>query len=156
MGWKQLIPGQARRNVEPVIEEPPKPQVVEQCFCPHGHNILSDKHLYSGYPGILLKLKSADQQGLLSLSAIIGDHDRTFHDLQLQSGEIIEICCPVCDEPFPIYNQCGCQAHLIALFTSDQSDYSSCIGICQRIGCLNAEIISGRELSMLDRVNCFK
>ncbi|SHJ30301.1 hypothetical protein SAMN02745165_02044 [Malonomonas rubra DSM 5091] len=154
MGWKQLIPGHARR-VEKVVEEVPLPQVVEQCHCSRGHNILSEDHLYSGYPGILLKLKTAEKEGLLSLSPIIGDTDRTFHGTKWGSGEIVEICCPVCDEPFPIYNQCGCNAHLIALFTSPDNDFSNCIGICQRIGCLNAEIISGRELRMLDRVNYF-
>jgi len=154
VGLKQLI---SRRAVEKKsnVEEIPQPQVVEQCFCPNGHNILSDKHPYGGYPGILLKLKSSEQQGLLSLSPIIGDPARIFHSFKQISGEIIEICCPVCDEPFPIYNQCGCNAHLIALFTSTLKDYADCIGICQRIGCLNAEIISGRELRLLDRVNYF-
>lgn len=154
MGWKQLFSGHSDR-LEPIAEEIAATQIVDQCHCPNGHNILSKKHLYSGYPGILLKLKTADRQGLLSISPIIGDPDRTFHNFTQCSGEIVEICCPVCDEPFPIYNQCGCGAHLIALFTSPQTSYSDCIGLCQRIGCLNAEIISGRELQMLDRVHYF-
>lgn len=154
MGFKQLIAGHAFARKTPV-EEIPQQQVVEQCFCPNGHNILSEKHRYSGHPGILLKLKAAGREGLLSLSPIIGDPARTFHDFKQVSGEIVDICCPICEQPFPIYNQCGCNAHLIALFTSLKSDYSDCIGICQRIGCLNAEIISGRELRMLDRVKYF-
>jgi len=155
MGWKQMISGELTKEKQPHLEEVPPQQVVEQCFCPNGHNILSPQHSYSGHPGILLKLKTADRQGLLSLSSVIGDHARTFHDFTPVSGEIAEICCPVCDLPFPIYNQCGCDAHLIALFTSPKNDFADCIGICQRIGCLNAEIISGRELLMLDRVNYF-
>lgn len=154
MGFKQLFSGAAPAQDSLLVAEPP-PQVVEECFCPHGHSILSDQHSYSGYPGILLKLKTADREGLLSLSSIIGDPARTFHDFRPASGEIIELCCPVCDEAFPIYNQCDCQAHLIALFTSPKRDYSDCIGICQRIGCLNAEIISGRELQLLNRANYF-
>lgn len=154
MGLKQLITGHASAKKTPV-EEIVRPQVVEQCFCPNGHNILSSEHLYSGHPGILLQLKTVDREGLLSLSPIIGDPARSFHDFKQVSGEIVEICCPHCEQPFPIYNQCGCNAHLIALFTTTKGDYSDCIGICQRIGCLNAEIISGRELQMLDRVNYF-
>lgn len=154
MGWKQFITGQSRKT-ETFREENLSLQIVRQCHCPNGHNVLSSEHQYSGYPGILLKLKTAERQGLLSLSPIIGDHERTFHDFEQQSGEIVEICCPVCDEAFPLYNQCGCNAHLIALFTSKENDYSDCIGICQRIGCLNAEIISGSELRLLDRVNYF-
>ncbi len=154
MGWRQFLAGHVHRAT-PVVEEATAPQVVELCNCPNGHNILSSKHLFSGYPGILLKLKTADRQGLLSISPIIGDPDRSFHNFIQHMGEIVEICCPVCDEPFPIYNQCGCGAHLIALFTSEQNNFSDCIGLCQRIGCLNAEIISGRELQMLDRVHYF-
>ena len=154
MGWRQLFPRKPEEKIG-CIEEVPQPQVVDHCFCPNGHSILSEQHSYSGYPGILLKLKGAEQQGLLSLSAIIGDPARTFHGFKQVSGEIIEICCPICEEPFPVYNQCGCNAHLIALFMSPRNDYSDCIGICQRIGCLNAEIISSRELRLLDRVNYF-
>lgn len=154
MGLKHLIGGHSLPK-ERCPEELPPQQVVEQCFCPNGHSILSDQHLYEGHPGILLKLKSAEQEGLLSLSPIIGDPARTFHDFKQHSGEVIDICCPICDQAFPIYNQCGCGAHLIAMFTSAKRDYSDCIGICQRIGCLNAEIISGRELRLLDRVNYF-
>jgi hypothetical protein len=154
VGFKQLIAGQTVEKAT-IPETAPEPHVVEECYCPNGHSILSERHAYSGYPGILLKLKNADQQGLLSLSPIIGDAARIFYDFKQISGEMIEICCPICDQPFPIYNQCGCNAHLIALFTSTRNDYSDCIGICQRIGCLNAEIISGRELRLLNRVNYF-
>jgi len=154
MGWRQLLTRQAV-EAKNYLEDAPAAQIVDQCFCPAGHNILCEQYSYSGYPGILLKLKSAEQEGLLSLSPIIGDPARTFHDFKQLSGEIIEICCPVCEEPFPIYNQCGCSAHLIALFMSPKNDYSDCIGICQRIGCLNAEIMTGRELRLLDRVKYF-
>ncbi|WP_303722280.1 hypothetical protein [Malonomonas rubra] len=154
MGLKNLLGGQTLPK-ETHLEVLPPHQVVEHCFCPNGHSILSDQHQYDGYPGILLKLKAAEQEGLLSLSPIIGDPARTFHNFRQQNGDVIDICCPVCDTVFPIYNQCGCGAHLIALFTSQKNDYSDCIGICQRIGCLNAEIISGRELRLLDRVNYF-
>ena len=156
MGFKQLISGQGLPR-ERGPEELPLQQkkVVGQCFCPNGHSILSEQHLYDGFPGILLKLRSAEQGSLLSLSPIIGDSARTFHGGKLSSGDVVDICCPICDQAFPIYNQCGCGAHLIALFTSLKKDYSDCIGICQRIGCLNAEIISGRELRLLNRVNYF-
>lgn len=155
MGWKQLMSGGQMAEKKTHLDGLPQQQVVDQCFCPNGHNILSDQHPYSGHPGILLKLKTADREGLLSLSPIISDPARNFHGFEQVSGEIVEICCPICDQPFPIYNQCGCTAHLIALFTSPKNDYSDCLGICQRIGCLNAEIISGRELRLLDRVNYF-
>ncbi len=149
MGWKQLFPGRGSGSERPHDVQSDQ-QLVSQCYCPNGHNILSAQHLYAGAPGILLKLKTEQRQGLLSLSPIIGDTERTFHGFAQQVGDIVEICCPTCEQPFPIYNVCRCEAHLIALFTSASKDYAACIGICQRLGCLNAEIISGRDLRLLN------
>ncbi len=150
MGWRQILPRQdSGEEKQPHAQ--PQQQVVEHCYCPNGHSILSSEHQYSGYPGLLLKLKATEYAGLLSISPIIGDHARKFHDFAQQRGEIVEICCPVCDKPFPIYNVCHCKSHLIALFTSPKIDYADCIGICQRMGCLYAEIISGRDLRLLNR-----
>ncbi len=52
----------------------------------------------------------------------------------------------------PVYAPCPCGARLITLFQSPRADYSNCIGICNRVGCVNAEV--KREgvivLAMLD------
>ena len=154
MNWRQILPRQdSGEETLPLAK--PQQLIVEQCYCPNGHSILSPEHQYSGYPGLLLKLKTDEHQGLLSISPIIGDHARDFYDFVQTRGEVVEICCPVCDKLFPIYNACNCKAHLIALFTSPKIDYADCIGICQRIGCLYSEIISGRDLHLLNRVDYF-
>lgn len=126
-------------------------QVIKECYCPNGHSILTDQVFFSGYSGLTLKLRSDSQEGLLSISPVIGDRDREFIGFVRYPGEVVDICCPTCSEPFPVYNQCDCGAHLVALFTSLNTSFSQCVGICQRIGCLHSELISERNLRLYSR-----
>lgn len=125
--------------------------VVEQCFCPKGHSIISGLATFGGHQGLTLRLRSAEQDGLLALSPIIGDRERSFFEFSGEAGEVVEICCPVCAEPFPVYNECSCGAHLVALFTSPQTSFAQCIGICQRLGCLHSELLTERDLRLFSR-----
>ncbi len=104
---------------------------------------------YNGYPGLTVRLRTAAQAGELSLSPVIGDKSRSFFDFDRHEGEIVEICCPTCDEQLPVYSECSCGAELVAMFSEPQADYANCIGICQRIGCLNSEILTSRAMSLL-------
>ncbi|PLX95355.1 MAG: hypothetical protein C0621_03765 [Desulfuromonas sp.] len=52
--------------------------VVEECFCPNGHSLITQQAVFASYPGITLALKNEQQSGLLSLSPIIGDRSRSF------------------------------------------------------------------------------
>jgi len=130
-------------------------QLISECYCRNGHSILSDMAVFDGHPGLTLKLVNSRQEGFLSISPIIGDRRRQFFDFERNPGDVVDICCPVCSEPFPIYNECSCGAHLIALFTSPRAQFSHCVGICQRIGCLHAELISERDLRLFSRQDYF-
>ena len=138
--------------VESVAEEP---QIVTECFCTKGHSLISDLASFSGHSGITLRLRSDRQDGLLALSPVIGDKRRTFFNFERVPGEIVEICCPTCAEPLPVYNVCTCGANLVAMFTTLKTEFASCIGICQRIGCLHSEIISNRDLRLFSRNGYF-
>jgi len=122
--------------------------VVKECYCPKGHSIISDRTSFGGYGALTLKLRTASQEGVLALSPIIGDRERSFANFEEMPGEVVEICCPVCAEPFPIYNECSCGAHLVAMFTSPTNSFARCIGICQRIGCLHSELLTERDLRL--------
>lgn len=155
INWLLLGGHQAQKREVITEENLKKQEVVEECYCPNGHSILTDKAVFQGKPGLTLKLKSPHSEGLLVISPIIGDRDRTFIDFEKKTGEIVEICCPTCSEPFPVYNVCPCGAHLVALFTSAKAQFSQCIGICQRLGCLHSELLSGRDLRLYNRQNYF-
>jgi len=148
--------GQESRGVQSRgIVNMPSPEVVTDCFCMNGHSLISDLAMFGGYPGITIKLRGDRQEGLVSLSSIIGDKSRTFFNFERNLGEIIDICCPTCSEALPIYNQCTCGAYLVALFSSPKADFANCIGICQRIGCLHSEIKSNRALRLYSRQGFF-
>lgn len=148
-----------RKSGNDASEQPEQTQeefeLVVNCHCSNGHNLISDLATFSGYAGITLKLRNDHQEGLLSLSPIIGDKDRTFFDTEWTRGEIVEICCPTCSTPLPVYNECVCGADLIAMFISDKNDFSNCIGICQRIGCTHSEIKSNSQLRSIKPVRFF-
>ncbi len=130
-------------------------KLVDPCLCGNGHSLISDQATFSGHAGITLKLRNATQEGLLALSPIIGDKDRTFFDTDWATGEIVEICCPTCSEPLPVYNECFCGADLVAMFTKKENDFANCVGICQRIGCTHADIKSNLDLRVKSRTGLF-
>jgi len=43
-----------------------EPQVIKACFRPHRHSPITDGAFYAGSPGITVKLKIAEQKGLLA------------------------------------------------------------------------------------------
>lgn len=145
-------------DVKAPVDQPntkPSFELVAGCYCSNGHNLISNLVTFAGHDGITLKLRNDQQEGLLSMSSIIGDKDRTFFDTEWTPGEIVEICCPTCSDPLPVYNECDCGANLIAMFTTSKSDFSNCIGICQRIGCTHSEIKSNHELRHIKPIRFF-
>ena len=152
--FKRKATKQTTEPIEPVAAEP-EAKLVAPCLCSNGHSLLTDKATFSGHNGITLKLRNGDRDGFLALSPILGDKERTFFDTEWAEGEIVEICCPTCSEPLPVYNECFCGADLVAMFTRAGKDFANCVGICQRIGCTHAEIISNYELRVNSRRGAF-
>lgn len=156
MGFSWLLGGDQTQKRRVITQgDRVENMVVRECYCPKGHSILSDLATFGGHQGLTLRLLTATQDGLLSLSPIIGDRDRTFFNFEEVAGEVIQICCPTCAEPFPVYNECSCGAHLVALFTSPQTSFAKCIGICQRIGCLHSELLTERDLRLFSRLGVY-
>ena len=127
--------------------------VVKECYCPNGHNIISQKAIFNGFPGIVFKVCRKEEEGLVALSPVYGYKSRVAMNVDLIEGQIWDICCPVCNVSFPIYAQCSCGGQLIALFTNKDEDFSNCVGICNRIDCYNAGIKYGNELLSMSMVD---
>jgi hypothetical protein len=151
-----LLGGHQAQNREVITEQDQeKNEVITECYCPNGHSILTDQAVFQDHLGLTLKLKNKTTEGLLVLSPVIGDNDRQFINFEKTPGEIVDICCPTCSEAFPVYNVCPCGAHLVALFTSKEAQFSQCVGICQRLGCLHSELLSARDLRLYNRQDYF-
>lgn len=155
INWLLLGGHQAQKREVIADQVEHKNEVITECYCSNGHSILTDTARFQGHRALTLKLRNKTGEGLLVISPVLGDRDRTFIDFDRQAGEIVDICCPTCSESFPVYNVCPCGAYLVALFTSLKARFSQCIGICQRLGCLHSELLSERDLRLYSRQNYF-
>lgn len=139
--------------IRSIIREKEKVLVVKECYCPKGHSLINPRAIFNGFKGIQLKVRTNDRKGHIVLSPLVGDKSRIALDVDLKSGELLQISCPTCDTPLPVYSPCACDGELIALFTTTEADYSHSVGICTRVDCFNGEIKSGSEMvsfSMLE------
>jgi hypothetical protein len=140
----------------PIKEEPRKAEtilIVNELYCPEGHNLVSGRAVFNGYPGILLKVRKEQTSGLVALSPIYGEKCRISIDIDLQSGEIYELYCPQCNVVLPAHSPCSCGANLVTLFLSPNKDFSDCIGICNRVDCTNSKIMESGKLISLSMVD---
>lgn len=146
-----IIPNQLKRD----LVEAEKLIVIGHLYCPAGHELISKRAVFNGYPGVLLKICGAECTGLVALSPIFGQKARITVDADIKSGEIVKFCCPHCGVALPAYAPCTCGAELIALFTTPEKTYSDCVGVCNRVDCVNAQMIVGDELVSLSMLEAF-
>ena len=120
--------------------------IIENCYCPNGHNLISKRVQFNMFPGILLKVGNGSESGFVGLSPVIGDKSKITIDTDIKEGQITELLCPECDIKLPVYSSCICGAELISLFLNTAARFSDCIGICNRSGCKFSEVLSGDYL----------
>lgn len=128
----------------------PKVVVFSSCCCPQGHNLISSRASFNGYPGILLGARKKDgSQGLVALSPIFGEKSRITWDIDLKADERVELFCPHCSTPLPVLSPCPCGGDLRALFTTHQRNFSDSLSVCDRVNCFNAELKeSGKHIAL--------
>lgn len=129
------------------IEEKEEVIVVQECFCPNGHKLITTRAVFNEFPGIMLKVKNrVGKEGYIALSPICGDKARISLDIDLENNEKLDLFCPECGVKLPVYSPCSCGGELVTLFSDNNNDYANCIGICNRVGCKNAKITVKNEL----------
>jgi hypothetical protein len=129
--------------------------VVNECYCQHGHSLISKRAVFSGHNGIMVWVWSEKTEGLIAISPIYGDKSRVAIDVDIEEGAIYDLCCPVCGDKLPVCVQCKCGGNIIALFTTTQASFSDCIGICNRAGCDHAEVRGGNEVIEYSMIETF-
>jgi hypothetical protein len=127
--------------------------VVNQCFCPAGHNLISDRAVFDGYNGILLKVKKGRKKSWVALNPAYGVKSRISIDIRLIKNDLLEILCPLCNIKLPVYHPCSCGGELITLFLDPTANFSNSILICNRVDCFNAELRFHNELIRYDGVD---
>ena len=120
--------------------------VVQACYCPNGHNLISQRAQFNDFHGMFLRVRKGDEDGLVALSPVYGDKSRISLGVQLDRGDVFSLLCPECSAVLPVFGQCGCHADLITLFLTPDADFGNCIAVCSRVGCFNAQIRNGNEI----------
>ena len=120
--------------------------LITECYCPNGHNLINDRAIFDGHPGIMLRIRRQGKEGLVALSPVYGFKSRISMDQPLYTDETWEVFCPQCDAALPSYSKCTCEGDMIALFLDRKADFSNCILICNRIDCFNSSIRYQDEL----------
>lgn len=119
--------------------------VLEECYCPNGHNLVTPRANFSGFPGIVLKVKLNNEWGTVALSPIYCDKSKISFGVDIHKGDIAQFYCPDCGVEIPSYCECSCGASIVCMFLDKKADYRDCIGICSRVGCFNARVIEDME-----------
>lgn len=114
--------------------------VIKQCFCQNGHNLVSDQVNFDDFNGILLKVRNTGGGGMVALNPVYGLKHRVSIGIRLVKDELLEILCPECGAPLPVFSTCTCGGNLVALFLDNTSDFTNSVLICNRVDCHNAQI----------------
>ena len=137
-----IIPHPAQQGKE----DARKVLVVCDLFCQNGHRLVNNRAMFNGHPGIILMVRDGKAKGLVALSPIFGEKVRVSLDVDLTEGNIVAILCPTCKEKLPVYTACHCGGELIALFLTLDHNFRDCVGVCNRVGCVNACLITNGEM----------
>lgn len=138
-----IIPDQRRRQ----LYQAPEIFLVVHAYCPHGHEMISSRASYNGYPGLLIRVHKGRRKGLITLSPIYGEKVRVALDIDLERGELLDMRCPVCDIKLPVHSQCAsCGGDMIVFFSQPEPDFANCVAVCNRVDCPNASLTQGGRL----------
>jgi hypothetical protein len=124
--------------------------VIEKCYCPNGHDLVSDQAVFDGFNGIILKVKKAGKEGQVALNPVYGLKHRVSIGIKLEKDDLLEVLCPVCGVPLPVYSACSCGGSLISLFMDEKPDFTNSVLICNRVDCHNAQIRLHNEIASYD------
>ena len=123
--------------------------VINHCFCPNGHDLVTSRARFGDHNGIIIGVGDSVTMGYIALSPYYGDKSRVSIDYDLQEGALLSLFCPHCKVPLPTYAVCECGGVLIVMFTKPEVDYKNLVGVCNRVGCKHAEIKNEGQLMAL-------
>lgn len=123
--------------------------VIRECYCPNGHSLISDQAMFDGYNGILFKVRIGEKEGMVALDPVYGLKHR-YSSFHLPKGELLQIECPECGAPLPVFSNCTCGGELITLFLDQKTDYANSLLVCNRVDCQHAQIRFNNEVVLYD------
>jgi hypothetical protein len=107
-------------------------QILISVKCPHCHqSLMSKSDLLDNLPVIELEAKISEKVGKILLSQEYGSYNKKFVGVDDVMGSIAVFSCVHCHQPFPVIQNCDCQAPLVGM----QLEVGGMIKICTRNGC---------------------
>ena len=119
---------------------------LTELYCPNGHSLISSRANFNGKPGVLLAVEQNGKKGFIALSPVYGDKTRVSLDIDLTSGETVSLRCPECDVELPVHSECHCGGKMLALFRTKDAEFSECVAVCDKVDCVNSNIVHGGQL----------
>ena len=65
--------------------------VIRDCYCPNGHNLVTNRARFGDHDGIIIGVGDPDKMGYIALSPLYGDKSRVCFDYDLQEGELLTL-----------------------------------------------------------------
>jgi hypothetical protein len=126
---------------------PGESMVVNAVYCPRGHNMVSIEHEISGFPGILLRFKGSQGEGLIALSAVLGDPARMIVQGTVPEEEPVTLSCHVCGTPLDVLGDCRCVEGAVSVlaYLYPRRDPYQAIAFCNSLSCDNSAVIRSGE-----------
>ena len=125
-------------------------QVLEEAYCPNGHNLVNEEVYFSGNQAICLKVRNKKNEGNLFLSPVMGEKCKVSYENWYKKGEVYEYSCPVCDVHLHSISPCSCGGDLVALYLDQNLKISASVTFCTRFGCFHSEI---KSIDMLKSIH---
>ena len=107
-------------------------QILISVKCPNCHkSLMNDSEVLDNRPVIELEAKIGKKVGKILLSQEYGSYNKKFVGVDDIMGSVAVFSCVHCHDPFPVIQNCDCQAPLVGL----QLEVGGLIKICSRNGC---------------------
>lgn len=128
--------------------QPGEKVVINAAYCPAGHNLVSLDTEVSGYPGLLLRFKGSSGEGLVAISAVLGDTGKCIVEGKVEPGEALRLSCNVCDTPLDVLGECSCGegALSVVAYLYPRRDPYQAIAFCNSLSCDNSAVIRSNEV----------
>lgn len=121
--------------------------ILTQVFCPKGHDIVEASRVaFDDHKGVSLLVSDGHHEDVVVASPFHGDH-RKAHSHAFRIGNKLEICCPVCREPFAVLLPCSCgRGELVGLYLTPALKDSQVAAVCNVWGCPRSRIIDNWQI----------
>jgi len=122
--------------------------IVTQAYGPGGETLIgASEQTFSGYPAVSLWVRAGDQEGMVHLSPVHGDHRKTT-DLNIPEGTRCELMCPISKTPLDRLGKVlpNSDAEFFAIYLSPRLTQGAMVAVSDIWGDFHSRIVDNYEL----------